>query len=324
MKKFYKKAQAPKGVQPYWGLKDIPDLTNKVFVITGATQTQGRLITEAIYANNGTVILADSHRQSAYDLIQKLRTQVVSRGILQYRQLDLNSPASIQSFAIDLQNEVVQLDGLINSSGITRTSRREENGDGIEAHFQENFLGHFMLTNLLIPLLQMAPDPRIVNISAPLPIFANIKFNDLQLEHAYSNSRAYFQSKLAVQMATFYLQSISHAQGLGLKVMTTHSGISKKSLLSTPASAIVAIQALANPLLGSVHTGILPTLFAATDPHAQGGKLYAPNGLLHLQGRPKITRPIAKALDEDAQSQLWVAASELAGFSSWAAMAHSF
>ncbi|WP_416353521.1 SDR family NAD(P)-dependent oxidoreductase [Agrilactobacillus fermenti] len=317
----------PRSVQPYWGQKDIPDLTGKLFLITGATGAYGQLLTETVYANNGSVILAGRDQETAFALIGRLRNQYQASGTLQFRQLDLNDLASIQSFAANIQNEVVKLDVLINNAGIKDTKERQVNREGIEAHFQINYFGHFVLTNLLIPLMQMAKDPRIVNVSAPLPGFANLKLNDLQLTSSYSNQRAYLQSKLAIQMATFYLQDISAAQNLGIKAMVTHPGIAKGNLQrSYPNQSQLSgwLQTVGSPFLGSRRLGILPTLFAATDHQAVGGRLYAPDGFLHLQGRPTAVKPINAALDKQKQGELWVASSELAGFSSWASMANTF
>lgn len=314
-------------VQPYWGLKDIPDLSHKIFLITGATNTYGRLITRAIYANNGSVIMVDEKKQAGYDLIQSLKETIVSTGTLQFRQLDLNDINAIQRFATDLQNEIVQLDVLINNASIKNTAKRQVNENGIETHFQYNFFGPFVLTNLLMPLLQMASDPRIVNVSAPLPPYANLKMSDLQLAANYSNQRAYLQSKLAIQMVTFYLQTINDNQALGVKAITAHAGIHRNILAQnrTNRSSVTRfVRSVVNPLIGTNETGILPILFAAIDTKAQGGALYTPAGFLHSQGRPQTTRPITLASDQKLQEQLWVMASELAGFSSWASMASSF
>ncbi|MFD1672152.1 SDR family NAD(P)-dependent oxidoreductase [Agrilactobacillus yilanensis] len=327
MKIMKKHASHDDGVQPYWGLKDIPDLSNKTFLITGATNTYGRLIIRAIYANNGSVIMVDEAQQAGYDLIQSLKETIVSTGTLQFRQLDLSDTNAIQKFAADLQNEIVQLDVLINNASIKKLERRQVNTEGVETHFQYNFFGPFVLTNLLLPLLQMGENPRIVNVSAPLPAYANLKLNDLQLENNYSNQRAYLQSKLATQMVTFYLQNISEAQMLGVKVMTAHAGIHRNFLAPATmnqSSLTRFVRSVINPLIGTNETGVLPILFAAIDEHAKGGALYTPAGFLHSQGRPQATRPIAAALDKQRQSELWVTASELAGFSSWASMANSF
>ena len=325
--KFIKKHNSSTDVQPYWGLKDIPDLSHKIFLITGATNTYGRLITRAIYANNGSVIMVDEKRQAGYDLIQSLKETIVSTGTLQFRQLDLNDINAIQIFATDLQNEIVQLDALINNASIKNTTRRQVNNNGIEAHFQYNFFVPFVLTNLLLPLLQMAPDPRVVNVSAPLPPYANLKMSDLQLETNYSNQRAYLQSKLATQMVTFYLQAINDNQCLGIKAVTAHAGIHRNILAQnrTDRSAVTRfVRSVVNPLIGTNETGILPILFAATDSQAQGGAVYTPAGFLHSQGRPQATQPVTLASDKKLQEQLWIVASELAGFSSWASMASSF
>src|ERR1700722_4827266 len=105
------------------------------------------------------------------------------------------------------------LDLLINNAGVMALPRRQTTADGFEMQFGTNYLGHFVLTARLMPLLRRASGPRVVNVSSLAHRTAFIDFDDLQGARVYSPWKAYGQSKLAMLMFAIELQRRSDATG---------------------------------------------------------------------------------------------------------------
>ena len=110
--------------------------------------------------------------------------------------MDLASFASVREAARRLAAERSSLDVLVNNAGCV-LRERQVTADGHETTWQTNFLGGFLLTRLLLPLLKNAPAPRVVNVSSEAHRTGRIDFSNLELERGYGAFRAYANSKLA-------------------------------------------------------------------------------------------------------------------------------
>ena len=117
---------------------------------------------------------------------------------------DLSSLAEVRSLAEAVRREDDGLDVLVNNAGIgTSGAKRELSADGFELRFAVNYLAGFLLTRLLLPMLENRKSARIVNVSSAGQ--QAIDFSDVMLTHGYSGMRAYCQSKLAQILFTFDL-----------------------------------------------------------------------------------------------------------------------
>lgn len=115
---------------------------------------------------------------------------------------DLSSLEQVRSLADEVRSKYGRLDTLINNAGVIRP-RRETTDGGVELTFAVNYLSHFLLTRLLLPLLQRSAPARIVNVASVGQ--SPIDFGDVMLERSYEPMRAYAQSKLAMIMHAFDL-----------------------------------------------------------------------------------------------------------------------
>jgi NAD(P)-dependent dehydrogenase (short-subunit alcohol dehydrogenase family) len=115
---------------------------------------------------------------------------------------DLSSLARVRGLAEQVREENDRLDVLVNNAGVI-TPRREPSADGYELTFAVNHLSHFLLTDLLLPLLRASAPARVVNVSSGAQ--QAIDFEDPMLERGWSPMRAYSQSKLAQVMHAFEL-----------------------------------------------------------------------------------------------------------------------
>ena len=140
-----------------------------------------------------------------------------------FRQLDLASFTSIRKFATEVLEEEKQLDVLINNAGVFMLPLRRTK-DGVEMHFGVNYLGHFLLTNLLLERLKEAPGARIVNVAADVPSWlAGINFDDINSEKSYNRVKAVIQSKLSViASSTHFAQQLADTR---VTINTVHPGI---------------------------------------------------------------------------------------------------
>lgn len=171
-------------------------------------------------------------------------------------------------------------------------------------HLAVNYLGHFALTEELLPLLQKADAPRVVTLSSIAASRGKIDFNDLQAEKSYEPMPVYAQSKLACLMFAQELQRRSDAGGWGIQSMASHPGLSR-----TPLNEDRRISVLFQP----ASRGALPTLYAVTSPEARGGNYYGPTGPMEVRGPVGTTKVSAAAQDLGASARLWSVSEQLTG-----------
>jgi len=207
------------------------------------------------------------------------------------------------------------LDLLVNNAGLMALPTRQTTEDGFEMQFGVNFLGHFKLTQLLLPLLMKAPAPRVIQLSSIAHRQGRINFDDLQAERAYNPWKVYNQSKLAMLMFAFELQRRSDAGGWGLLSLAAHPGIARTALVANgPGASSPTAWALklAAPLITqSAEAGALPILLAATSPSVTHGSYYGPTGFMEFRGPPGIAKAEPQARDQAAAARLWNTAERL-------------
>jgi NAD(P)-dependent dehydrogenase (short-subunit alcohol dehydrogenase family) len=136
-------------------------------------------------------------------------------------QVDLASLSSIREFTRHFSNRYQQLNVLINNAGVY-CAKRGETKDGFEKTMGINYLGPFLLTNLLLPLLKKTPEARIVNVSSNAYFQGKIDLNNLHLKKRYQGFKAYSASKLAIVL--FTLELAERLKDTGVTVNALHPG----------------------------------------------------------------------------------------------------
>ena len=227
--------------------------------------------------------------------------------------VDLGSLDSVRSAASEISERHPVLNLLILNAGVMAPPR-QLSAQGFELQFAVNHLGHFALTQQLLPLLR--PGARVVHVSSGASYFGRIAFDDLQGEQRYDAWAAYAQSKLANMMTALELQRRLDAQGAKVLSIAAHPGLARTNLQPTSVAARGSrVEALAyrlmDPLFQSAAMGALPQLFAATAPAAAPGGFYGPGGMGNMKGYPKACRIAPAALDTAACEQLWGLSEEL-------------
>jgi NAD(P)-dependent dehydrogenase (short-subunit alcohol dehydrogenase family) len=173
----------------------------KTILITGSTDGVGRYIAERLAAEGWRVLVHGRDRSRGEAVVERITRQ---GGDARFFAADFSSLAEVSSLAEAVRGDGEGLDALVNNAGLGATGvRRELSADGFELRFAVNYLAGFLLTRLLLPMLENRGASRIVNVSSagqqPIDLF------DVMLTRGYTGVRAYCQSKLAQILFTIDL-----------------------------------------------------------------------------------------------------------------------
>jgi NAD(P)-dependent dehydrogenase (short-subunit alcohol dehydrogenase family) len=281
--------------------QDIPAMTGRTVIVTGANSGIGRAAAKALAAKGARVVLAVRNTDKGHAAAAQMT------GTTEVRRLDLASLESIREFAAGWDGEI---DLLINNAGIM-IPPKSMTADGFELQFGTNHLGHFALTNLLLGHVT----GRVVTVSSSAHRFGEIDFDDLQWERRpYKAWRAYGQSKLANLLFTAELQRKLNEAGSSIKATAAHPGYAATNLqFHSENRAMDAFNAIANRLLAQDEDGgALPTLYAAVA-DIPGNSFAGPAGFMEVRGGAKLAKRTDAAQDMDVARRLWEVSEQLTG-----------
>lgn len=211
---------------------DVPDLTGKRAIVTGANSGLGRELTRRLALAGAEVTLAVRDETRGNAAIDELRAANPAAK-LSLGLVDLSSLESVAAFADATVKDGRPLDILIDNAGIMMPPKHETTADGFELQFEANYLGHFALTAQLFPLLSKAAAPRVVTLSSIYARAGRLEWDNLQSEKSYRPNRAYGLSKLAALMFARELNKRSVAAGWGIFAAAAHPGATITNLQST-------------------------------------------------------------------------------------------
>ena len=173
----------------------------KTILITGSTDGVGRYIAERLAAEGWRILVHGRDRSRGEAAVERITQQ---GGEARFLAADFSSLAEVRALADAVQRDGEGLDALVNNAGIgTSGARRELSADGFELRFAVNYLAGFLLTRLLLPMLENRKAAQIVNVSSAGQ--QPIDFSDVMLTRGYTGVRAYCQSKLAQILFTIDL-----------------------------------------------------------------------------------------------------------------------
>lgn len=284
-----------------WTAADLPALHGRIALVTGATSGVGFATATALARAGAHVVLG------VRDPTRGHAAAATMAGSTEVRRLDLADLSSVRTFA---QSWSGPLDLLINNAGVAG-GRGAVTKDGFDLQFGTNHLGHFALTNLLLPHLS----DRVVTLASGAHRAGDIHFEDFALRsRRYSLAETYGQSKLANLLFTLELERRLRSSGSAVRSLAAHPGYSATNLgLKGRSKPLVATVNLAGRLLAqTTEQGALPTLFAATQ-DLPGASYLGPDGRGELHGSPCMVGRSAKASDPALARRLWDASEELTG-----------
>ena len=260
-------------------------------LVTGATDGLGRRVARELAAKGTTVLLHGRSPERLEATLEELRGQTSTEKVGSY-VADLSSLAAVRDLADRILSEYDRLDVLVNNAGII-VQERKESEDGYELTFAVNYLSHFLLTSLLLPLLKSSAPARVVNVASAGQ--SPIDFDDPMLERGYDAMRAYSQSKLA--QVTFTFELAERLSGTGVSINALHPA----SLMGTK-----MVQDTFGYTMSTVEEGTEAVVRLAASPELEG-----------VTGRyfdgTREARADGQAYDPQARQTLWELSEELCG-----------
>ena len=302
----------------------VPDLSGRLAVVTGSNSGLGFGLARRLSAAGADVVMAIRNRAKGEAAIDEIRA-TVPNAKLTIKPLDLSSLAGVAALGEELNADGRPIDILVNNAGVMTPPQRDTTTDGFELQFGSNHLGHFALTAHLLPLLRAADQARVVSLSSLAARRGRIHFDDPQFEKSYTPMQAYGQSKLAVLMFARELDRRSKEAGWGIVSNAAHPGLTKTNLQITGPSRgrakpstmerLYTLSWRLTPFLWQeIDEGILPALYAATSPQAEGGAFYGPHGIYEAAGGGVTAAKVpARARDDADCRQLWEISERLTG-----------
>ena len=204
------------------------DLTSKVIIITGANKGLGKQTALEFIKMNATLIFGCRDIKRAEDAKSEI-LQTYSTAKIDIIQLDLSDLSSVRNFAKSFKSKYSRLDILINNAGIISVKRKLTR-DGLESVMTTNYFGPFLLTNLLLDVLQETKQSRIINMTSNAHIYGSLNVADLNNEKKYGSNLVYGGSKLAIIMFTKELAQ--RLEQTNVKTCCVHPGIVRTTIVT--------------------------------------------------------------------------------------------
>jgi len=297
-----------------WSTAQIPDLTGRRAVVTGATSGLGYETALELLRHGAEVILAARNPEKSARAATELAV-ASNRDQPEVLELDLSDLSSVEKAASQLTGPV---DLLVNNAGVMAPPYRRT-ADGFELQVGTNHLGHFAFTARVLPCLLAAEQPRVVTVSSFVHKSARgIGQADFKAENSYRKWDAYGKSKLANLLFMLALDRRARAAGSTLISVGAHPGYAQTHLQTTgPQLGGVNLESriisLGTKLVAqSAAAGALPSLYAATWSDVRPGSYIGPN-FFELRGAPKVVLPSRTAQDPELAKRLWAWSVEATG-----------
>ncbi len=267
------------------------NLPEAIVLVTGATDGLGRRVAQELAERGAMVLLHGRSRERCEAVLKEVRRQTGSEGS-RYYLADLSSLAAVRKLAEQIVSEHDRLDVLVNNAGVI-AREREETEDGLELTFAVNYLAHFLLSNLLLPLLRCSAPARVVNVASAGQ--SRVDFRDVMLERGYDAIRAYTQSKLAQVMFTLDLAERLQSTGVTVNALHPATLMDTKMVLETFGRTSSTVREGAD---ATVRLAVSPELEEVTGRYFDG---------------TRTTRANRQAYDAEARKRLWNLSEELCG-----------
>jgi len=294
-----------------WTATDIPDLTGKRFLITGATSGIGLAAASELARRNAQVVITARSVEKAREAIKK-----IGPGLVDYLLMDLTDLDSVRKAAarVDRAFDVVVLNAGVMATPFTKTT------DGFELQMGTNHLGHFAFAGLIKNQIK----DRLVVVSS----FAHKmgSFGDNSIDSIknmclgigkYQKWPVYGATKLANLLFVAEVERLRIANNWSFIPIAVHPGYSDTNLQAVASQMRGAAMeekvtmAINKVLAQPAKQGALPTLAACIYPGLIGASFIGPNGFLEMRGTPKLTRARALAYDQVLAKNLWTVSEEL-------------
>lgn len=298
------------------------DMGGRTVLITGGYSGLGRETARAMAAKGAHVILSgrDATKLSAAaDSIAEETGASVDTLVC-----DLASLKSVREAAQRALARFDKIDLLINNAGVMACDEAKT-ADGFEMQFGTNHLGHFLLTNLLLPLVEMGEHPRIVNLSSRGHHIAPVDFDDPNFAHrAYDKWVSYGQSKTANVLFAVALEDRLADKGIhayALHPGGIHTNLGRHMSEEDMQNLVERIRKAAEERgeepqpFKTIPQGAATTCWVATAEELEGtGGLYCEDCHVASEDNEDTAGGVRSyAVDHDKADRLWAMSEELVG-----------
>ncbi len=243
------------------------DMLGKVCVVTGATAGIGQATALFLAKRGATVVGVGRNPTKNEHSTQMIKNETGNLSV-EYLLADLSSQKDIHRLAQQFRNKYDRLDVLVNNAGAT-FGERMESVDGIEMTFALNHLGYFLLTNLLLDILEASKPSRVINVSSSLHKFGNINFDDIPFKKGYNRSKAYQRSKLANIGFTYEMARRLFGQTITVNAM--NPGLVATNVGQAAGGISAKVKGIVDRIAGlTPEEGAQTILYLATSPEVAG------------------------------------------------------
>lgn len=280
----------------------VGSLEDKTIIVTGANSGIGLEIAKRFSQKKAKVIIACRDKEGG------LAVQRQIMGDSEYIHLDLGSFTSIGTFVESVKSKYSKVDVLVNNAGVmwpplTKTT------EGLELTFGTNYVGYFVLTNKIMPLLREVNGSRVVNMSSIAQYrVRNIDWDNINSEKHYSKTRSYNESNLFRIMFTIDLEDKLRQKGYKTIAIACHPGVTITNLIRFAPKFLgtsVFRRFMNNTIFHTPDKAAMPALMAATALNISGGDFIGLHSKGQRKGHPHIVSPNKLAFDKNLRQKLW-------------------
>ena len=272
----------------------------KVCLVTGGNSGIGRETALGLARLGATVVIVSRDRAKGEAALSEIKGKSGNKSVDLF-VADLSSMDSVRQLAREFRGKYSKLHVLVNNAGVF-LPRRVITVDGFEATFATNHLGHFLLTNLLLDMLEASAPSRVINMTSDAHKGARIDFEDLMGEKKFSGYKAYGQSKLANVLFTYQLTKLQ--EGTGVTVNCLHPGVVRTGFGKDLGGLFAIVVRIIGPFMMSPQRSAKASVYLATAPELEGvtGKHFS---------KGKEEKSSRESYDQTTAERLWQVSAEL-------------
>ena len=279
-------------------------INGKTCIVTGASSGIGKASAEQLASSGARVVMVCRSRKKGERAKADVETKSGSKSV-ELMIADYASFASVRAFAEEYPKNHDSLHVLLNNAGVA-LPLRSMTIDGFETTFQVNYLSHFLLTNLLLPILKRDSPSRIINVSSVAHYGGHLNFDDLQMGKGYGVMRAYSQSKLALVLFTHELAR--RLQGTGVTANCLHPGAVATNIWGDWLGPAAFLGKVTRLFMLSPEKGAKTQVYLASSPDVEG----VTGEYFEFHGKKESS---AESYDQRLAERLWDVSAKMVGLS---------
>jgi NAD(P)-dependent dehydrogenase (short-subunit alcohol dehydrogenase family) len=274
-------------------------MAGKICMITGANSGIGLVTARELADRGAALVLVCRDRARGEAALAEIKARSGNDGV-ELMLCDLASQRSIREFAEEFKRTHDRLDVLVNNAGVYIRNRTVVEGN-LETTFAVNHLAYFLLTNLLLDVIEPSASARIINVASGAHTYGRMDFDNLQGEKSYSGVRAYTNSKLANVLFTYELARRLKATSVTANCL--HPGAVATSIFRALPKFV---ESLIKMMTLSPEKGAETSIHLAASPEVEGvtGKYFV---------KKTETRSSPESYNEDTARKLWTVSERLTG-----------